>query len=198
MAKPRPPAPALPAGPPTYIFHTLTAGALPYPARRGSFALYLQDGDHVTLVQSEERAPRDLSIGAADREPAWKPFSTTVYTGTRTEDPATHAIDLALAAPGQQPLALHCTHQRVKAVAAGAILVHDPRFKGAECGDAGLWSPAKTTALDALVCAPPDETTPATDPLDADRLAFTAPPGDEHASQNDDCSLQGGGLRFAR
>jgi len=175
-------------------FRQLMAGKLPAHAKRTTFALAF-DGDRATLTETEEQAPRSLSIEDADREAAWTARSTRTYRGTRRA--AGNAIDLDLATADMQPLHLHCVDQSVQVAAAGARRVRSPN-RGAddECGDRGVFEPAATTPMRALVCSAAGQ--PSDDADDDDRLVFAPAPGIEWAFQNDDCALQGGGLRRAR
>src|SRR5262245_33260349 len=170
-------------------------GKLPAHAKRTTFSLAF-DGDRATLTETEERADRSMSIEEADHETRWTVRSTRIYRGSRKT--VAGAIDLDLATPDMQPLRLHCATQTLQVAAAGARRVPSPNRGAAyECGDRGVFEPPATSPIATLVCSAAGQ--PAgEDADDDDRLVFAPAPGIEWAFQNDDCALQGGGLRRAR
>jgi hypothetical protein len=181
-----------PAAAERWIYQQLRVGKLPI-ASRTIFELAI-DGDRASLVETDERAPRALSMAEADRGAQWKIVGQRTYHGTARTTPG--ALDLALASEGVQPLPLHCTPRSIDAAAPGALRVPSPnRLASSACGDHGVWEPPATTSVHAIVC---DTGAAAADEDDDDRLVFARPPGLEYAAVHDDCVLQGGGLRIIR
>jgi hypothetical protein len=177
-----------------WVFRQLRVGKLPI-ASRTSFELVLH-GDHATLAETDEREHRALAMAEADRGAQWTIVAQRTYRGTARVRPG--AVDLALGSDGVQPLELHCTERSVPAAAPGALRVPSPnRPADYECGDRGVWDPPGTTAVPSLLCNA-GGASDADDEDDDDRLAFARPPGLEHASVNDDCVVQGGGLRIVQ
>jgi hypothetical protein len=174
-----------PAGP--QIYRTLSAGLVRKAARRTTFAL-ASDGERASIVETEEIAIDARTIDEVDRGAKWTVTSTRTYRGTR------RGPDLDLTTDDMQPLHLHCMAQTVEVAAPRARRVPSPnRPADYECGDRGVWDPAATRRLDALVCGAPGQ--PADDADDDDRFVFAPAPGIELASENDDCAIHGGGLR---
>jgi len=168
----------------------LSTGTKPGHAHRATFELAF-DGDRATLVETDEQAPR-ATLEEAEHAP-WQVRSTRTYTGARRSEGG--AVMLELASPGVQPLHLRCTAEQVQVAAAGARRVPAGGGGGGAC-DPGAWQPPELLPVDALVCG--EATQPAADEDDDDRLVFGRTPGIEYAFVNNDCELQGGGLRRAR
>ena len=166
----------------------LAVGTKPGHAHRATFELAF-DGDRVTLVETDEQAPR-ATLEEVEHA-SWEVRSTRTYTGARRSEGG--AVMLELASPGVQPLHLRCVAQQVQVAAAGARRV--PAHTGGDC-DPGAWQPPELSAVDALVCG--EATQAEADQDDDDRLVFGRTPGIEYAFVNNDCELQGGGLRRAR
>lgn len=172
--------------------HTkLSAGTKPGHAHRATFELAF-DGERATLVETDAQAPR-ATLEEAEHA-SWEVRSTRTYTGTRRSEGG--AVMLDLASPGVQPLHLRCTSQPVQVAAAGARRVPSGGGRG-ECGsDPGAWEPPAVTPVDALVCG--EAAQPAAEQDEDDRLVFGRATGIEYAFVNNDCALQGGGLRLGR
>ncbi len=176
--------------PVTWIFRQLTVGALPR-AHRTTFALAFE-GERATLTETVEHEARALRMADADRDAHWTIASQRTYRGPVRV--VGGARELELASDGVQPLQLHCESRAVAVAGAHAKRVASPgRPADAGCGDLGMWEPAATTRIDALVCTPTLQ--PVDDADDDERFVFGAAPGIEWAFENDDCVLQGGGLR---
>jgi hypothetical protein len=174
-----------------WIHKKLSAGTKPGHAHRATFELAF-DGDHATLVETDEQAPR-ATLEETERA-SWEVRSARTYTGMRRREAGAMMLDLE--SPGVQPLHLRCTTEQLQVAAAGARRV--PSGQGGECGsDKGRWEPAALVAVEALVCG--EAIQPAAgDHDDDDRLVFGRTPGIEWASVNNGCELDGGGLRRAR
>jgi hypothetical protein len=186
-----PPRPEPPPRPPDAWRHVkLLAGTMAGYAQRVTFELAF-DGDRATLVETNEHGPRGATLEVAERA-SWEVRSTRTYTGARRREGG--AVMLELASPGVQPLHLRCTAQQVQVAAAGARRV--PAGGGGGACDPGAWQPPELAPVEALVCG--EATQPAADEDDDDRLVFGRTPGIEYAFVNNDCELQGGGLRRAR
>jgi hypothetical protein len=185
-----------PAAAERWIFRQLRVGKLPI-ATRTIFELVIE-GDRASLIETDQREHRALSLAEADRGAHWKIVGQRTYRGTASNAPGALdlALALALASEGVQPLQLHCTPRSIDAAAPGALRVPSPnRPADYACGDHGVWDPPAMTPIHAIVC---DAGTGASDDDDDDRLVFARPPGLEYAAVHDDCVLQGGGLRIIR
>ena len=93
-------------------------------------------------------------------------------------------------------LGWRCRPGRTPVAAADAVLVPrvapGARPEGGECdGDPGRWVPARTRTIATLTCEPIDQ------PEDGVTLVFAAGAGVEHVRVDDDCDMQGEGLRRA-
>jgi len=185
---PKPPAPERDV----WIHKKLAAGTKPGHAHRATFELAF-DGDHATLVETDEQAPR-ATLEETERA-HWEVRTARTYTGTRRREGGAMMLDLE--SPGVQPLHLRCMTEQLQVAAAGARRV--PAGTGGECGsDKGVWEPSALTAVDALVCGEAIQPAAGDDHDDDDRLVFGRTPGIEWASVNNGCELDGGGLRRAR
>jgi hypothetical protein len=178
------------AAEPRQLYRQLAVGDNRNVAHRTTFELSLE-GDRAILVEIDERAAGAFTIERADREAAWKVIATHTYRGTRRANVG--ALELDLAAPGEQPLRLRCVAIAVDVAPAGADLV---ARHPAEChGDRGMWFPSELTTTPALVCSAAGQPAGADD--DDDRLVFAAAPGIEWASYKSDC-MDARGLRAMR
>lgn len=174
-----------------WLHRKLQVGKMNGHAQRTRFELIF-DGDRATLVETDEQGPA-MELEDAERA-TWTVRSTRTYAGSRSREGG--AVVLDLASPGVQPLRLRCVQKPVQVAAAGARRVPSPgRGADYQCDDAGVWEPRALAPVDALVCG--EATQPAGDGDDDDRLVFGRAPGIEWAFVNDDCALQGGGLRRA-
>jgi hypothetical protein len=148
------------------------------------------DGSSASLVEIEQQAPGALTLERADREAKWKTTRTTVRKG-----PVQHAgdqIKLVLEGPVDS-ISLQCSHRKVEVALAGARRISRPGHER-DCDDAGAWSPATATSVDALVCGAED----AGDPSDLmTNWQFAAPPGIETVDELEDCR-RGDALRLAK
>jgi hypothetical protein len=163
-----------------------------------------------TLRRERERITLEIRRAIAPTRPeaplsGWKDQAPTVYRGTASR----HEAGLVLELSGDEDqLVLHCTRTTLAIAGADAVRTRTPGMydEGDEqCGDTGTWSPAATLQLPVLACREPGE--PREEPADPDdealaaeealaaQLSFGEPPGIEYLHVNDDCDIQGGGLR---
>ena len=138
-----------------------------------------------TLTLDGERATLAVAVRTTtDKVDApWSDGTTRTYTGRGLERVDGH-LDLALH-DAADTLALSCVYKDVSVAADTAVRV---RSSDSECGDVGQWSPSATTMMHAWVCAPDGDDK-------REEIAFGQAPGIEHLFVNDDCIIQGGGLR---
>lgn len=180
------PAPPLPDG--EYVFRTFSTGAI---VARHQLATYRlrRTGTRATLTIEKQTAQ---ARGMPGEITLWPPPAAPVsYSGTAVQRGA--LLELSLARDTAS-LRLHC--RRVQEPVAAADAARTPSdVAGTEgCGDEGTWSPPALTPVDALACMDAGE--PGRPSHDTDgRLVFAAPPGIEWLYVNDDCAMQGGGLR---
>lgn len=179
------------------LFRRLAVGLARNVAHRTTFELVL-DGDRAELVETEQRATGAFTIERADREAPWTTTSARRYRGHRRAL-ASGALALDLATADMQPLHLTCTPRRVAVAAAGARRVPSPdRPADYDCGDPGVWDPPTLVELAVLACGAAGQPADDGDDDGDDLLLFAPSPGVELASENDDCIIQGAGLRVAR
>jgi hypothetical protein len=118
----------------------------------------------------------------------WAPVSSQRFVGEASENKGTLGL-VFRDEDGGYALSLVCTRSQVSVAAATAVRVRSADAD--ECGDVGTWLPPVTTPMDAWVChqitTNPDDV--------AHVLTFGEAPGIEHLFINDDCIIQGGGLR---
>lgn len=177
----------------------LTVGAR-MPANRSTWQLSL-DGDHATLVSTDQESPGSITVALADRATNWTGSGSQVEKGPMRHDGDHLALDLESA---KDSLFLRCWRKTLVVATAGAVRVPTPGHVG-DCSDPGVWSPATTTRIEALVCGQGDG-------LDDGQLAgldgqagsldetlwrFAAAPGIEFVEVNDDC-FESAGLRVAK
>jgi hypothetical protein len=135
------------------------------------------------------RALADRGVVSVERKlpgenDSWLPGTQSLYLGTATDDGKTLTLTLAA---GTDKLALTCTRDKLEVATANAV--RKPRAKKSktdECGDTGVWSPAKTKSLAVLSCKDARYDAP---------MIFGPAPGIEYLVVNDDCKMQGGGYR---
>lgn len=168
------PDPALAAAP-AQVFRFHSTGLVPEKTgpRLETWTLRSLDGRGVVSV--ERMTPGD--------DGGWRPGTQSLYLGTASDDGKT--LTLALAAATDQ-LALTCTREKLDVAAANAVRKPSPKRKRGECGDPGVWSPAKTKSISVLACKDPRYDAP---------MMFGPAPGIEYLHVNDDCQMQGGGYR---
>jgi hypothetical protein len=190
------------------VFRGVMAGAILGRATASTYTLY-RDGDRASIVV----ATRTGSDGARMPEAiaGWGDAESRTYSGSARESGGTLELDLRDAT---DRLDLVCTRKQESVAAATAVRVRTDSG-GGDCGDRGAWSPAATSSVVVLACnrrpAAPSEPPPAapTDPDEArweqeiaaeealrSQLSFGEGPGIEYLYVNDDCIIQGGGLRF--
>jgi len=116
-------------------------------ATRTIWALSLE-GQHATLVETEQQATRSVPLEQVDGDVTW----TTTQTRSRTGPARTVGDHLALdLETDSDSLFLRCWHLSIVVAAAGALRV--PTFgRAGDCSDPGVWSPATRTPVDALIC----------------------------------------------
>ena len=174
-----------------YIARQLRTGKARQGSNRTTFDLTIHGAD-ATLVETDEVGPAS-TVGTSDTI-AWTPKASRVYRGSAVRDHGAWMLDLTSA--GVQPIALRCDDKPVEVAPAGARRVKTPGYTS-ECGDRGVWDPPATLHVPALRCG--EAIQPAVDTGDDDDfLVFGAPPGIELAGENDDCYIQGQGLRRLR
>jgi hypothetical protein len=146
-------------------------------------------GATATLVETDLEAPGGFTLERADREAKWTTTRTHVETGPMRHDGDHIELDLE---SGDNSLDLRCWQRSIVVATAGAHRVQTHP----DCDDAGAWSPATTTHVDALICGQGDA-------LDDGQLAgidgqggahvdetlwrFAAAPGIELVSVSDGC-----------
>lgn len=136
------------------------------------------DGDKVSLgITKGVTDPKT----APDETGPYLPTKPEVYNGTATatKDGYELAFDLAHDQPFER---LSCRWKRVDVAAGDAVRIKTPG-EHAECGDKGVFSPAKTTRMRALMCGADGE------------FVFGPQPGLERAALSEECYIQGAGLR---
>lgn len=129
-----------------------------------------------------ERALTDAKQRPPDQVGPYLPVKPELYEGvaTTTKDAVDISFELAKDRPFEH---LSCRWKNVNIAAADAVRVRSPGPHGECDGDRGVFSPAKTTAVRALVCG------------DDDLLVFASVPGIERAGLSEECYIQGAGLR---
>jgi hypothetical protein len=154
------------------------------------------------LVVTEQEAPGAFTLERADREAKW----TTTRTHSK-QGPLRHvgdhiALDFESAT---ESLFLRCWRRSLQVATAGARRVPTPGRKG-DCTDPGVWSPATTGRVEALVCgqgaALDDGQVSGMDGHDGNSLdetlwRFAAAPGIEFVMESHDC-FYSTGLRLAK
>lgn len=206
-----PPPPSPPNRPPVlppalakvkpWVFRRLTTGLAPDISVLETFRLY-RAGTQAALVHEER-----TSTAAGERRDLspWSPVAwVNDYVGTITPTgrPAGRRFRLTLRTVDDRgpaysyELSWTCTAARTPVAAATATMVPkippDRRAEGAECeGDPGQWTPARTRAVPTLTCEPIGQAE------DGTPMVFAAGDGVELLRLNDDCLMQGQGLRLA-
>jgi hypothetical protein len=139
------------------------------------------DGNTAQLVV--ERGLTDPKQHPAEETGPYLPEKPELYKGTATTTKT--GIDLSFELAKDTSLEhLSCRWKTVNIAAADAVRI---KSKHGECdGDRGVFSPAKTTAVRALVCG---DDTP---------FVFAQGPGVERAGLSEECYIQGAGLRAIR
>jgi hypothetical protein len=149
-------------------------------------ALSQYDVTTYALTLDGDKARLDIDRGltdtpAPDETGPYVPQKPVVYNGKATATKA--GFDLAFElAKGEVLEKLSCRWKSVDIAGAAAVRIKTPHFDS-ECGDRGVFSPAKTTRLRALVCGPDDE------------FVFGDGAGIERAGLSEECYIQGAGLR---
>lgn len=170
----------------TWIHRHLATGAI---LRESSVETYrlVRDGALATLTVTRRTAPHGRESFPAAIE-AWRDDTETVYTGAATSRDGELVFSLA---SGALRLELRCTRASQRVAIASAVRTPTPG-ETAECGDTGAWAPAETLRIEALACLnqPPGGGGPP-----GFAMVFGEAPGIEWLFVNDDCVMQGGGLR---
>jgi hypothetical protein len=169
-------------------------------ATRGSWELSIDRGS-ATLLGIEQEAPGSFTIERADREAKWTTTSTRVQKGPVRL--AGDHIVLELESDVDS-LYLHCWRRSLVVATAGARRVATPGRAG-DCSDRGVWTPATTTRVDALVCGQGSGLDDGQESgldgqrgsLDETLWRFLEAPGLEFVEVSDDC-FQSTGLRLAK
>jgi hypothetical protein len=193
---------------PIGVFREVTIGAILPRATASTYTLY-RDGDRASVVVATQTG----SDGATLPEgiTGWGDAESRTYSGSARELGGTLELDLRDAT---DRLDLVCTRKQESVAPATAVRVRTDTV-GGDCGDRGAWSPGATSSVVVLACnrrpaAPTEPPPPApTDPDEArwereiaaeealrSQLSFGEGPGIEYLYVNDDCIIQGGGLRF--
>lgn len=115
---------------------------------------------------------------------SWNIETKTVFTGSASKTGDQIELKLANRKDSSETFNTICKPVRTKVAPATAVRVRDPKFKG-ECGNAGVWSPAKLVPIDALSCT-----------IHGDPELFAVVPGIERLGVSADCYMQGEGLRL--
>jgi len=137
------------------------------------------DGNKAQLVV--ERALTDVKQHPPDQVGPYLPLKPDLFEGAAT--PTKDGFDLSFALAKDRPFEhLSCHWKNVNIAAATAVRIKTPG-EHSECGDHGVFSPAKTTSIRALSCG------------DDDAFVFAASPGIERAALSEECFIQGAGLR---
>jgi hypothetical protein len=184
-----------------FVERRLSVGSRAPTASRMIWELTI-DEKSASLVVTEQEAPGTSTIDRADREAKW----TTTQTYSK-QGPLRHVGDhLALDLESEtESLFLRCWRRPIQVAAAGARRVPTPGRKG-DCSDRGVWSPATTTQVDALVGGQGDALDDGQvigidgqhgNPLDETLWRFGAAPGIELVEEIHDC-FQSTGLRLAK
>jgi hypothetical protein len=206
-SRPAPPiaqrAAAEPAAPSTATRHLvqlqLSVGSRTPMASRGVWDLTIENG-RATLVVTAQEAGGPLTLEQSARA-TWKTVSTSSEAG-----PA-HVVGDHLALDMESKgdsLWLRCWQRTLVVALPGAQRVHRPGHI-TDCDDDGMWSPAATTRVDALVCGQGDGLDDgqvtgmdgSQGSLDETLFRFTALPGVELVEVNEDC-FSSSGLRLAK
>jgi hypothetical protein len=193
---------------PIGVFREVTVGVILPRATASTYTLY-RDGDRASVVVATQTGLDGARMG--EGIVAWGNAESRTYSGSARESGGILELDLRDAS---DRLDLVCTRKEEAVAAATAVRVRTD-FEGGDCGDPGAWSPGATSSVVVLACnrrpsAPAEPPPPApTDPDEArweqeiaaeralrSQLSFGEGPGIEYLYVNDDCMIQGGGLRF--
>ncbi len=194
---PAPPLPAALAAAPAWVHRRLSTGLVPGQHRLATYRLH-RAGRAAALVWEEQTS--DAPGQQRDLGPWTAPALVEQFVGTITPERGGVRLTLRAVDPRGPDHGYEqrwtCRTGRTQVAAAGAVRVPavapDDRAEGAECdGDPGRWVPARTRAVATLTCDPIDQ------PEDGIQLVFAAGAGVEHLDVNDDCTMQGTGLRLA-
>lgn len=145
--------------------------------------------DVTTYSLEVDGAKAELGVARGATDPKLPPEQTGPYlpmkpavyqgTATATKDGFDLAFELAHDTAFEK---LSCHWKTMSIASAGAVRIKTPGYDG-ECGDRGVFSPAKTTRMRVLSCGPDD------------RFVFATAPGIERAGLSEECYIQGAGLR---
>jgi hypothetical protein len=160
------------------IFRQYSAGHVLKNQKLTTFTLSF-DGVRASL----RTQPQTLKGSETGTEWLSDPEETFVGTLIRA-DANSMTIDLAVK---EGTMSLQCSRSSVQVARANAVRIPNPKFTD-ECGDEGIWFPAKTTKKSGWKCE-------SEGPLWLG-LFLADPPGIEHLFVNDDCAMQGGGYRL--
>ncbi len=171
---------------PAWVFRRLSTGAVRRQSDLTTETLTFS-GDHATLTINQKSAPSGAMLGETIAGP-WVDTSTKKLSGL-VQNHQRGTVELTLR-DGSDALDLLCGRQEVRVAAATAVRIRSS--DDSECGDQGTWEPAATTPVSAWVChakpTNPDDVSPV-------EYTFGEAPGIEFLFVNDDCIIQGGGLR---
>jgi hypothetical protein len=171
------PTPAPAPGGEVWRFRTLHVGLITPQSELTRYTLHLQ-GSEATLVVEHQllRGSQADVVGGA-----WQTSRTETLRGTARQKGA--ALELELTGSGRV-YALGCKRTRGQVAVARAVRIPDPA-SGQECGNEGTWSPAKKVRKELLRC----------EGGELGRLELGRGAGLELLSVNDDCVMQGRGVR---
>lgn len=188
-----PPLPRRLAGTRPWVFRRLSTGLVPGPHRLETFSLY-RAGRDAALVHDERTS---AAPGAARDLSPWSGLTwVNQYVGTVRPEGRRLRLTLRSDDGGGYELSWLCRAGTTRVAAADAVLVPrvppDQRSDADECsGDPGRWVPPRTRAVPTLTCEPVGQ------PEDGFPMIFAAGAGIEQVDVNDDCVMQGQGLRRA-
>jgi hypothetical protein len=180
-----------PPKPHVYVYRHLDVGSQAPTPSRSTWTLTIDGATANLVVTGQQAALEFASLDRVDREAKWTPTDTQVEKG-----PVIHRPDhvfLDLESPSDS-LQLHCWRRSIEVAIAGARRVKQPGHE-LDCQDEGVWSPATTTPVDALICTQAEGADDFND-LET-HWHFAAAPGIELVEVNDDC-MQAQGLRLAK
>jgi hypothetical protein len=173
---------------------------------RSSASTYrlFREGPRARIVLESQVHGGSMSI-----QGGWVSDGGSTYVGSARDSGGALLLDVS---DGATRLDLACSWKREQVAVATAVRVRTG--PGGDCGDRGAWSPAATSAM-VFACSPVPATPPVssppppTDPAEARweravaaeqalraQLSFGSGAGVEYLYVNDDCVMQGGGLRF--
>jgi hypothetical protein len=200
-----PPAPsAATVAPRVAVFRRFGTGLVSPRQTLTTYTMTWRQGRASLTIVDSELQQSGIAIGSSP--PGWSDAASETLTGTAREDGASVSFDLK---GPHTTLVLRCAETKVSVANATAVRTRSPGSMGGDCGDRGAWWPPTTTEVDALVCRdkatePPEPAPVPMEEYEAEnealervhtQLTFGELPGIEYLWVNDDCVIQGGGLR---